>query len=225
MTISSHEQVALLTDYDAQSAYSIAYQQLYASIRLNWNSEQGHTQTVLLVAPTEAASQATAAANVAIAAAQSGTPTLLVDANLRHPSLQQRFGLGDSAGLSELLASQSLSTQHIKACLKQTFVPGLSLLSAGKTSSDSNLLIATRLHTVVDCLRQYFADTAEQPTLIVFHTEPVLHRADAAFISTLVDQTFLLIAAGRTKRAQARRAHEQLQQAHAKLTGAILLDV
>jgi Mrp family chromosome partitioning ATPase len=229
VTISSREQVALLTDYDGQSAYSIAYQQLYASIRLHWGSEQIKPQAVLLVAATAFPGYATAAANVAIAAAQSGIATILVDADLRTPGLHQRFGLDAHTGLSELLTEKHLSAQQIANSLSDTFVPGLRLLSAGR-SSEGSTRFATRLHMVVAGLRQHLTQESEkderrQAGLLIFSTTPVLSGAEAAFLSTQVDQTFLLLVAGQTKRAQARQAQEQLQKVHAKLVGAVLLDV
>ena len=103
MSIRSQDQVALLTDYDAGSAFSEAYHTLYANIRFSWDSEKNKQHTLLLSTPSTYAGQAAVAANVGIAAAQSGTPTILVDADLRAPSLEQRFGLGKSAGLCDVL--------------------------------------------------------------------------------------------------------------------------
>src|SRR5947209_11010819 len=88
----SQEQYVLLTDYDARTAYSEAYHTLFANIRLNWDSDATRQHTLLVTTPAAYVEQAAAVANVAIAAAQSGIPTLLVDADLRTPGLQQRFG-------------------------------------------------------------------------------------------------------------------------------------
>src|SRR5437763_3205739 len=109
----SNEQHVLLTDYDTDTAYSEAYHTLFANIRLNWDSTSTKQHTLLLTTPTAHAEQAAAVANVAIAAAQSSIPTLLVDANLRTPGLQQRFGLAICPGLSDLLAEESISPQKI----------------------------------------------------------------------------------------------------------------
>ena len=130
MSIRSQEQVALLTDYDPGSAYSAAYYTLFANIRFDWKNEQ-RIHTLLLVSPAFYADQATVAANVAIAAAKSGIPTILVDADLRTPSLAQRFGLEKGAGLADLLAQDSITTPSVQQYVKETFIPGLRLLSAG----------------------------------------------------------------------------------------------
>ena len=67
MSIPSQEQVTLLTDYDAESIYSIAYQTLYANIRFNWDSERTKQQTILITTPAATSRQSEVVANVAIA--------------------------------------------------------------------------------------------------------------------------------------------------------------
>ena len=229
MSIGSSEQVALLTDYDPRSAYSQAYHILYANIRLNWDSATSKQYAVLLTTPVATPRQATVAANVAIAAAQSGTPTLLVDTNLRTPELEQRFGLGKSGGLYELLkATEPLSIQQIANYVQATFIPGLHLLSTGNstnTGEEANLLSTVKLESVVRCLRTYLAETETQPGIVVFHSSPVLAGPDASCIGALVDQTLLAIVKGRTTRNSAMQAQEQLQRAHVQLAGMVLLDM
>jgi len=102
----SKEQYALLTDYDLNTSYSEALHTLFANIRFTWEtntSQPSHVHTLLLTSVSEYAEQAAAAANLAIVAAQSDYKTILVDADLRTPSLQQRFGLDKNVGLSDLL--------------------------------------------------------------------------------------------------------------------------
>ncbi|MHB8597622.1 MAG: P-loop NTPase family protein [Ktedonobacteraceae bacterium] len=225
MSMRSQEQVALLTDYDANSAYSNAYYSLYATIRSHWDSEQERQYTLLLVAPTAYPEYAATAANVAIAAAQSGTPTILVDAEVHTSSLQQRFGLTKSAGLSELLSVEIVTTQNIETSLQQTFVPGLRLLGSGNASGGVPALLSTQLHDVVRCLREYMAQSETKPGIIIFHCAPVLSAPDASLLGAEVAQTLLTIVKGRTTRTQAKQAQEQLQGAYAHLGGIIIADL
>ncbi|QBD78450.1 hypothetical protein EPA93_21610 [Ktedonosporobacter rubrisoli] len=228
MAILSQEQVSLLTDYDADSTYSTAYHTLYANIRFSWNDEQLGPHTILFATPAAYPGYAGAAANVAIAAAQSNTPTILIDASLHTPGLQQRFGVVTSGGLSNLLAEEKLNAQTLALCLSETFVPNLRLLCAGTAtvpSQEISRLLATRLPVVLAGLRQYLAESSSEQSLIIFNSAPVLASINTAQISSIVDQTFLLISSGRTSRTQAKRAQEQLERAHAKLTGIVMLDV
>ncbi len=224
MSIRSQEQVALLTDYDTGSAYSAAYYTFFANYRFNWKKEQ-HIHTLLLSSPALYLGQATVAANVAIAAAKSGTPTILVDADLRTPSLEQRFGLEKGAGLGDLLAENSITMQQVQQHLRDTFIPGLRLLSAGMAVEGATLLLSTKLQEAIQSICLLLSETGTMPGLVIFNCSPVLTGPDASLIGTLVEQTILIIAKGRTTRAHAKQAQEQLARAHANLVGIVMLDV
>ena len=227
MSIRSQDQVALLTDYDAGSAFSEAYHTLYANIRFSWDSEKKKQHTLLLSTPSTYAGQAAVAANVGIAAAQSGTPTILVDADLRAPSLEQRFGLGKSAGLCDVLLEELISAQKIEQFLRKTFIADLRLLSAGSspTIEAAALLLSEKLPEVIQSIRHCVSETEAGPGLVIFNAPPVLVGPDASLIGALVEQAILTIAKGHTTRAQAKQAQEQLQRAHANLTGIVMLDI
>ncbi len=224
MSIPAQGQMTLLTDYEPDSAYSLAYQKLYANISFTWNREHTKQQTVLLATPTPYPGQAAVAANVAITAAQSGVPTILVDADLHTPTLEQRFGVGKNSGLSDLLTHKTQAS--IETTLCDTFVPNLRLLPVGNTPQQAtSLLFSKQLPTVVAGLRTFLAETEREPALIVFNSAAVLASTDAILLSDLVQQTFLTLISGRTTRRQAKKAQEQLQHTHGTLMGVIMLNV
>lgn len=227
MSIRSQEQVALLTDYDAGSTFSEAYHNLYANIRFSWESKKRQQHTLLLCTPSTHAGQASVAANVGIAAAQSGLPTILVDADLRAPGLEQRFGLGKSAGLCDALLEEVTGPQKIEQLLSKTFIAGLRLLSAGAnpTVEAAGLLLSEKLPDIIQSLRQCVSETEDGSGLIIFNAPPVLAGPDASLIGALVEQTILTIAKGHTTRTQTKQAQEQLQRAHANLSGIVILDM
>src|SRR5258706_9045867 len=229
----TNEQHALLTDYGKDTAYSEAFHTLFANIRFNWNNDKAEhshihdVHSLLLTTPSNYDDQAAMAANLAIVAAQSSTPTLLVDADLRAPKLEQRFGLGKNPGLSDLLQEEgSITSERVTSCLQTTFVPGLKLIGVGtSTEQGTSLLLSTKLQDVVPCIRDVLASEAEKSRvgIVVFHSAPGLAGADASFIGALVEQTLLTILIGNTTRAQAKQTQEQLQQAHTKLSGIVML--
>lgn len=224
MSIPSQEQMTLLTDYDIDSAYSIAFQKLYANISFTWDRAETKQHTMLLVTPTPYIGQETVPANVAIVAAQSGTPTILVDANLHRPTLEQRFGVGKNVGLSDLLTQPK--PVSIATTLCDTFIPNLHLLSAGTASlQEINMLFSKRLRTIVNDLRTFLAENEHEPGIIIFNSPAVLASTEASLISDTVDQTLLTLVSGRTTRRQAKKAQEQLQHTHGTLMGVVMLDM
>ncbi len=227
MGTTAHEQITLLTDYDTTSQYTLAYQNLFTNIRFDWGHNNVKHPTITFVTPTEHGSWATVAANIAIAAAQNGVPTVLVDADLHTPTLQKRFGLQEQQGLSELLSEDAPTSQSISQSLSKTFIPNLSLLSAGLPQHppiEISRLLSAKLPNIIDRSRQYLETNESRPSLIILHSPPMSRGADASLISSIVDLTFLLITMGQTKRTQARKAQQQLERAHAKLAGVIMLD-
>jgi len=224
----SEGKYTLLTDYDAGTAYSEAFHTLFANIRFNWESDastSSQVHTLLLTTPSAYVEQAAAAANLAIVAAQSGTATILVDADLRRPSLQQRFGLERSAGLSDLLMKEEPTPQKVASYLQSTFIPCLRVLSAGTSSAQgAALLLSSKLERCLCSIRQVLVESESKPGMIIYHSAPALAGADASLIGALVEQTLLTVIVGRTTREQAKQAQEQLQRAHTKLAGFILLN-
>lgn len=230
----TQEQYALLTDYDTTTAYAQAFYTLFANIRFHWESEQqqdgqertesSRLHTLLVTAASAYKNQASVAANLAIVAAQSGAETILVDADLRQPGIQQRFGLSLEAGLSDLLEGEEITAQKVAACLQPTFMPGLRVLGTGRASSaGSALLLSPNLERVNAALRELLALSTKPSGIALFHSAPVLSGADASLIGALTEQTVLAVIMGQTTRAQARQAQEQLEQAHIKLAGVVML--
>lgn len=224
----SKEQYALLTDYDLNTSYSEAFHTLFANIRFNWDtntSEPSYIHTLLLTSVSEYTEQAAVAANLAIVAAQSDYKTILVDADLRTPSLQQRFGLDKSVGLSDLLEESTITLQKVSEHLQSTFIPGLQILSSGTSTSEGiTQLLSPKLKECMDSIRQVLVEPGSAPGIIIYHSSPVLVGPDASLIGALTEQTLLTVVAGRTTLEQAKQAQEQLEQAHAKLVGAIMLN-
>jgi capsular exopolysaccharide synthesis family protein len=224
----SKEQYALLTDFDLNTAFNEAFHTLFANIRFNWETnviEPPHIHTLLITSVSEHAEQSTVAANLAIVAAQSDYKTILVDADFRTPSIQQRFGLDRSAGLSDLLEESSITPQKVSEHLQTTFIPGLQILSSGtSTSAGATLLLSPKLETCVDSIRKVLDQPGNAPGFVIYHSSPVLVSAGASLIGALTEQTLLIVVNGHTTREQAKEAQEQLEQAHAKLVGAIMVN-
>ncbi|HVB75146.1 MAG TPA: CpsD/CapB family tyrosine-protein kinase [Ktedonobacteraceae bacterium] len=223
----SQEQHSLLTDFAQSSAYSEALRTFYANIRFQWENSSAerpaNAHSLLIATPVAYGDYAAVAANLAIIAAQSGSATILVDADLRSPGYQQRFGVEKTTGLSDLLQDDSLTGEKIAGALQSTFVPRLRLLGAGTAKSQSTaLLFSPRLEKIVKSLGQLPGTAENDGSVVIFHSPPVLAGADAALIGALVEQTALAIIVNHTTRQQAKQAQEQLQQAHARLVGVVL---
>ena len=167
---------------------------------------------VILLADTGTGEErASVVANLAVALAQAGDPTLLIDADLRQPSLHRLFGLGNDEGISTFLRDGRGTLP-----LVPTAVPNLTLLAAGPTPPGPAELLAS------DRFRLLLALARETAAFVIIDAPPVTAVADALAIAAAADGTLLIIRAGQTRRPAAQRAKEQLQRVGARLLGVVL---
>ncbi|HTI14214.1 MAG TPA: hypothetical protein VL461_06530 [Dictyobacter sp.] len=229
MGAQTNEQITLLTDYDPNSNYSVAYQTLYTNIRLSWqNTMQGQIQTVLLTTPAPFSGSAIAVANVAIAAAQNGIATILIDADLHTPHLHRLLTPNEQTGLSDILAASTSQSQQIISHLHKTTIPDLRFLGSGsiiQQYTESSRLLSIHIKIFLHKLQQELQEQEQRQHIIIINSSPVLSGVDTSLISANVDQTFLLIAKDHTTGIQAKKAQEQLERAHTQLTGLVMLDI
>ncbi|HEV3027184.1 MAG TPA: polysaccharide biosynthesis tyrosine autokinase, partial [Planctomycetota bacterium] len=152
--------------------------------------------------------------NLAVAFARQGKRTLLIDGDMRVPSIHTSLTLPSSPGLSEVLAGTVQSTDE--GVLQGTEVPNLSVLPCGvQPESPYELLDPSRLGPMTAQLRELF-------DVIVFDTPPVLRTGDALKISTVAEQTLFIVEAGRTEQRQASWAKRLLANVGARVAGVVL---
>jgi succinoglycan biosynthesis transport protein ExoP len=155
----------------------------------------------------------TTAANLSIVAAMAGQKVLLVDADLRRPSLHKVFSVPNDVGLASLLIDEPLS---LADALVRTHLERLSLLPSGPLPFDpGGLLVSTRMRDLLTELR-------EQADLVVVDSPPVLGVSDPAILAGLVDGTLLVVDARRTRGPAVADAVGTLRSAGAHILGAAL---
>jgi capsular exopolysaccharide synthesis family protein len=207
------EALHLITITDPLSPVSEAYRTLRTN--LQFASLDRPLHTVLLTCPGAEGRRSVSItlANLAVSMAQVDQRVILVDSDLRQPSLHEIFGLSNEQGLTTWLSDEG---EISDPPLVDTPVKGLRLLPSGPLPTRApDLLGSKRMEQVLKTL-QADAD------LVLLAAPPVLVATDAAILATKVDGVVLVIAGGETKREQAQAAMEQLQRVKAHLLGAVL---
>ncbi|MCM8747058.1 capsular exopolysaccharide family protein [Thermomicrobium sp. CFH 73360] len=191
-----------------------AYRTLRAVLRRSNESLPPRTILVCGVGRSSADS-ASVAANLAAASAVAGERVLLVDADLRHPSLQTLARETVSIGLAEWLGN----SDQRPAPVYGTSLPTLSLLPAGHLPAATNPadLLSRSLTGERLTLLQELGDR------VIFHTAPLPSYGEALALAGLVEGVLLVIRSGVTPRTAAQQAKEQLERAGAPLLGVVLL--
>ncbi|HKZ80690.1 MAG TPA: Wzz/FepE/Etk N-terminal domain-containing protein [Pyrinomonadaceae bacterium] len=153
------------------------------------------------------------AANLAVTLTQTGSQVILVDANLRRPTLGQLFGIVERGGLTDVLTGRSALPELVSV----DWAPGLSILPTGPVASDDpfELLASPRAVSLVQQL-------SSQADLVIILASPVLSFADSLILASSVDGVMLVERSGATRRKDASNAAQRLHALGADIVGAIL---
>ncbi len=161
--------------------------------------------------------KSTLASNVAIALAQGGERVILVDSDLRNPTIHSFFGLENVRGLADLLAEGAGGEPAVlDSYLQSTPVPSLRVLTSGPIPSNPvSLLKSPRMGWLLSELKK-------TGCIAIFDSPPVLELTDAAILGTHLDATIFILAEGYVTRREAIQAKHVLTQVGANIAGVIL---
>jgi capsular exopolysaccharide synthesis family protein len=165
--------------------------------RLDALAQRRPMRVVAVTSGSRGEGRTTTAANLALTAAREGRPTLLVDGDLRRPSLADLFDLVPRAGLAEAVAGTAeLSEAVVRA-------GPLAVLCAGEVRDPLATLRDARLATVVESLRATYA-------LVVIDAPPALSFLDGDRLAAATDGALLVVRAQSTPRAVVKLAADAL---------------
>jgi polysaccharide biosynthesis transport protein len=208
---SSKEAVELITQVRPQSQMAESYRALRTSLLL---SNLGAPPKVIMITsalPQEG--KTTTSINCAVVLAQKGIRVLLIDADLRRPSIHKTLGMGPRSGLSNVLTGSATLEQAIT---RSSVLPNLSVLPAGTPPPNpAELLASTNMRDVLEQLRGQYDH-------IVVDTPPALSVTDAVVLSPRADAIVLVIRSGHTTKQALRRSRDILMQVNAKVSGVLL---
>jgi succinoglycan biosynthesis transport protein ExoP len=207
----SKEAVELITQSRPQSQMSEAYRALRTSLLLT--SVGAPPKIILITSALPQEGKTTTSVNTATVLAQKGTRVLLIDADLRRPSIHKALGLGPKSGLSNVLTG---GVSLPDAICRSSAMPNLFVLPAGTPPPNpAELLASSQMVEVLAELRQHYDH-------IVLDTPPTLSVTDAVVLSTRADAVVLVIRCGQTTKPALRRSREILAQVNARVAGVLL---
>ena len=203
----------LATAFDPFSKYAEAMRTLRSQLLLRWFGE-GRTLLTISSARDDAGA-ATVAANLAIAFAQLGASTLLVDANLRAPLQHQLFGLSVHRGLGDVLNGRCRRDDALHAV--EPF-GGLTIMPAGERFPNPQEALSSTSFS------QLLADCAHDFVVVLVVTPPILAFADAAIVAQRTGGWMLAARRHETSTVDLPRAREALAPTSARLLGVVISD-
>lgn len=184
----------------------------YRSLRTSFLVTLGEGQRIIQVtSPEPGDGKSTLTANLAIAMAQSGKKVLLIDSDLRRPTLHTLFGMRRDIGVTEVLSGEI----DLLTATQQTVVEGLSVLTCGSLPQNPAELLASRGYATM--LRN-----AEQDfDIVLVDTPPLLAVSDPCIVAPNTDGLVLVLRMGKNKRNSAKRATELIDTNNIRVIGVV----
>lgn len=202
--------VSLITLVDPSSPVSEQYRTIRTNIQFA-SSIDRKLQTLVVTSSGPGEGKSTSSANLAVVFAKSGQKVLLIDADMRKPTVFKTFQLTNEIGLSTVLSTGS----SVGETAQSTTIENLYVLTSGpKPPNPSELLGSMRMDQVIQEARNLY-------DIVIFDMPPVVAVTDAQIMASKVDGTLLVVRENVTKKEAVTKAKELLQLVNARVLGVV----
>jgi polysaccharide biosynthesis transport protein len=199
----------LVTYHRSRSMEAEAYRGVRTA--LYFSTGEGH-KIVQITSPNPGDGKSTVASNLAVSIAQSGKRTLLIDADLRRPTVHKVMGLSNEVGLASLIAGVAEPAEVIH----ETSIPNLSILTTGPLPPNpAELLTSSAFKDLLDLFRERY-------DFVLLDTPPLLAVTDPCVVAPRTDGVLLVIRIIKNGRPMAERAKEILAALGVAVFGVIV---
>lgn len=195
---------------DIRSAFSEAYRSVRTS--LQFSTSRGVPRSLLVTSSSPSEGKSTAALTLARNFTQLGKRVLLIDADMRKPSIHKKMAMDNNIGLSNFLAGAVPLTD----ALRYTDIPGLTIITTGPLPPNP----AELLHD--DNMRVLLEHGIALYDQIIIDGPPVMGLADAPILASHMEGVMLVVEAGVTRKAYALNSMKRLKSAHAYIVGVLI---
>jgi succinoglycan biosynthesis transport protein ExoP len=201
----------LIAARQPRSPVAEAYRMLRTN--LHFAGFENPTGMLLVTSCMPGEGKTTTVGNLGVVLAQAGKHVVLIDADLRRPSLHQLFNLPNNVGLSSLFLGDVLS---LDAIAQRSGIEGLWVITSGPLPPNpAEILESKQMKEILDSIRS-------NADWVIIDSPPVLAVADAQIIGARCSGALLVIDAGRSRNQAVRRGIETLQHAGVKIYGGAL---
>ncbi|TSB48633.1 CpsD/CapB family tyrosine-protein kinase [Alkalicoccobacillus porphyridii] len=200
----------LVADLHKHSPISEQYRTIRTNIEYSSVDKDLRSFVVTSAGPSEGKS--TTVANLAIVMAQNGQKVLVVDADMRRPTVHYTFAIPNTRGLTNVLSKQT----SLEEASQQTTIENLFILTCGPIPPNPAELINSQMMEIV------LREALEQFDVVFFDAPPVMAVTDAQLLANKADGTIIVTSSGKTDREELIKTKELLTKTNANLLGVIL---
>lgn len=187
----------------------------YRSIRTNieFSNIDKHIKIITITSTQPNEGKSTVISNLAAAFANlENKRVLIIDGDLRNPSVHKMFGVSNLNGITDIL----LGEKDVDKCLEKTKIKGLDILKVGKVPPNpSEMLQSNKMRNFIEVIKEYY-------DYVFIDAPPVGVVADASIISQYSDGVILLVGSNETDIDAAKISKERLESVGANILGVVL---
>lgn len=206
------ERNKLIVKINPRNVISEEFRVIRTNIELSGIDHQN--KAIIITSPDPNSGKSVITSNLGVAYAQQGKSTLIIDCDLRKPSIQKYFPQLKSSGLTDLLTERIT----LEEAIVETEIDNLSILPAGFIPANPSELLGSNK------MKELYKTLYTKYDQIIIDSPPVLPVADAQIISSYVDGALLVIRSGFTTKNHVLKAYNTLKQVNANVIGTILND-
>ncbi len=207
------QNVGILIDEGAESPHAEAYRVLRTNLLFSRKDEK--LNTVAVVSAGAGEGKSTTVFNLAAVFAQSGQRVLVVDSDLRRPTLHKMLKVTNSIGLTNYLLKQNT----LEEVIQTTKLPTMDFMASGKLPSSSlGILSSSQMRDLINELKQHY-------DFIFFDSPPVMGVSDASILASEVDMTIQVIQYRRYPQPMNIRAKQLIEKVGGNLAGIVLNNI
>jgi polysaccharide biosynthesis transport protein len=209
------QQTVLLTRPDASPAHLEAYRMLRTNI--DFTLVEGEHKSFAVLSAGASEGKSFTLANLAFVFAQQGSRVLVVDSDLRRPSVHKNLGVSADNGLSDYLTG----SKTVDDIIRPTNIPNVSIITAGTGESAKAalpLLTSQRMNQLIQ-------EVSHRYDVVLYDTPPVLGISDATVVAREVGSAILVVQHRRFPRAMSQRARKMVENAGGRLLGVVVNNV
>ncbi|MFJ7974804.1 CpsD/CapB family tyrosine-protein kinase [Peribacillus sp. NPDC096379] len=209
-TLLSDNKRKLIAKFNPKSAISEQYRTIRTNIQ--FSSVDKEIRSIIVTSSSPSEGKSTTVANLAVVFAQQGKTVLLIDGDMRKPTVHYTFNNSNTSGLTNVLTRQ----KELMDTVISTDEKNLFVLPSGPIPPNPAELLASK------AMKELMANAKEQFDLVLFDSPPVLAVTDAQILANFCDGTILVVSSGKTESEAALKSKELLLAANANLLGAVL---
>lgn len=205
----AQEHKKFIVEQKPKSIESEAYKTLRTSIQ--YSSFNKQLKTMLITSSEKEEGKSTVSGNLALSFAQNNKKIILVDCDLRRPSIHRKFKISNLIGLSEVLIGKISLEETV-----QRYNDNLDILSSGKIPPNpSEMLSSNAMNNLIKTLKEKY-------DIVILDSAPLQAVTDAQILATKVDGTILVVRAERTKKESIIESKNRLDKVGANIIGTVL---